>query len=185
MEALLPPPISTLRHYPHESRWASVYPRERIVAHERTAGGWHGRDHESHAGGLGTFEPLPGMQTVLVTMCSDAPALFNGTITTSSIARARCRVFAGAGAQDRALYLVPRALAFGHAAREGWRETLRAHGIELPRLIRGDWTAQSGYAAGRLWRTIRPVLPSMPPTTPWPTAAFAGSSRAEGVCPRT
>ena len=32
---------------------------------------------------------------------------------------------------------------------EGWRETLRAHGIELPRLIRGDWTAQSGYAAGQ------------------------------------
>ena len=32
---------------------------------------------------------------------------------------------------------------------EGWRETLRAHGIEPPRFIRGDWTAQSGYAAGQ------------------------------------
>ncbi len=32
---------------------------------------------------------------------------------------------------------------------EGWRETLRAHGIEPPRLVRGDWTAQSGYAAGQ------------------------------------
>ena len=33
---------------------------------------------------------------------------------------------------------------------EGWRETLRAHGIEPPQLVRGDWTAQSGYAAGQV-----------------------------------
>ena len=49
---------------------------------------------------FGTFEPLPGMQTVLVTMLEH-------------------RVLAGAGTQDRALYLVSRALAFGHAARGG------------------------------------------------------------------
>ena len=38
----------------------------------------------------------------------------------------------------------------GMRREEGWRETLRAHGIEPPRLVRGDWTAQSGYAAGQV-----------------------------------
>ena len=66
---------------------------------------------------FGTFEPLPGMQTVLVTML-EHPHELRGL----NAMRAQClapggRVFAGEGAQDCALYLMPRALAFGHAAR--------------------------------------------------------------------
>ncbi|MDX5565035.1 LacI family DNA-binding transcriptional regulator [Streptomyces sp. ID05-04B] len=32
---------------------------------------------------------------------------------------------------------------------EGWRTTLRAHGATVPPVIQGDWSAASGYAAGR------------------------------------
>ncbi|WP_394361344.1 LacI family DNA-binding transcriptional regulator [Amycolatopsis sp. SB7-3] len=31
----------------------------------------------------------------------------------------------------------------------GWRETLERHGAPIPPVIRGDWSARSGYAAGR------------------------------------
>ncbi|SDW28886.1 DNA-binding transcriptional regulator, LacI/PurR family [Amycolatopsis xylanica] len=31
----------------------------------------------------------------------------------------------------------------------GWRETLEAHGAKIPPVLRGDWSARSGYAAGR------------------------------------
>ncbi|KFU75630.1 DNA-binding transcriptional regulator, LacI/PurR family [Amycolatopsis lurida] len=31
----------------------------------------------------------------------------------------------------------------------GWRETLQRHGARIPPVIRGDWSARSGYAAGR------------------------------------
>ncbi len=56
--------------------WASLYPRERIVAHERTSGGWHGCDYEPHAGGLWNLRAAAQLQTVLVTMLDTA--LFNG-----------------------------------------------------------------------------------------------------------
>ena len=31
----------------------------------------------------------------------------------------------------------------------GWREALRAHGADEPPVVEGDWSAASGYAAGR------------------------------------
>lgn len=31
----------------------------------------------------------------------------------------------------------------------GWRQALQQHGIEPPQLIRGDWSAKSGYEAGQ------------------------------------
>jgi len=31
----------------------------------------------------------------------------------------------------------------------GWRETLERHGAEVPPVIRGDWSARSGYRAGQ------------------------------------
>jgi DNA-binding LacI/PurR family transcriptional regulator len=40
----------------------------------------------------------------------------------------------------------------GPAARareRGWRETLERHGAEVPPVIRGDWSARSGYRAGQ------------------------------------
>jgi DNA-binding LacI/PurR family transcriptional regulator len=47
--------------------------------------------------------------------------------------------------------------------RESWTATLAHHGRNAPELIRGDWTAASGYAAGRLIAddpTITAVLSS-------------------------
>ena len=32
---------------------------------------------------------------------------------------------------------------------EGWRAALAAHGRDEPRVVEGDWSAASGYAAGR------------------------------------
>ncbi|GGV57391.1 transcriptional regulator [Streptomyces massasporeus] len=32
---------------------------------------------------------------------------------------------------------------------EGWRSTLAAHGRTVPRVVEGDWSASSGYTAGR------------------------------------
>lgn len=32
--------------------------------------------------------------------------------------------------------------------RESWRQTLRAHGRDVPEALPGDWTAESGYRAG-------------------------------------
>jgi len=38
---------------------------------------------------------------------------------------------------------------FAAAERErGWRETLAAHGVAAPAVVRGDWSADAGYAAG-------------------------------------
>ncbi|WP_439379976.1 substrate-binding domain-containing protein [Amycolatopsis lexingtonensis] len=40
----------------------------------------------------------------------------------------------------------------GPAARareRGWRETLERHGAEVPPVVRGDWSARSGYRAGQ------------------------------------
>jgi DNA-binding LacI/PurR family transcriptional regulator len=35
------------------------------------------------------------------------------------------------------------------ARERGWRETLEAHDIETPTVVRGDWSPRSGYDAGR------------------------------------
>ncbi len=35
------------------------------------------------------------------------------------------------------------------ARERGWRETLEHHGAEVPPVVRGDWSARSGYRAGQ------------------------------------
>ncbi|MEV4147610.1 substrate-binding domain-containing protein [Amycolatopsis sp. NPDC049691] len=35
------------------------------------------------------------------------------------------------------------------ARERGWRETLELHGAEVPPVVRGDWSARSGYRAGQ------------------------------------
>ncbi|MFT4260724.1 LacI family DNA-binding transcriptional regulator [Microbacterium sp.] len=64
----------------------------------------------------------------------------------------------GAGAATRHLlershgtvhHLAGPAESFAAAERErGWREALAAAGVEAPEPVRGDWTAESGFAAG-------------------------------------
>ncbi len=39
----------------------------------------------------------------------------------------------------------------------GWRSALEEAGAEIPQVIRGDWSAQSGYDAGRLLVTVSDV----------------------------
>ncbi len=40
---------------------------------------------------------------------------------------------------------------------EGWRNTLKAAGAPIPALVRGDWTARSGYDLGRSLLQMREV----------------------------
>lgn len=64
---------------------------------------------------FGTFEPLPGMQTVLVTML-EHPLCSTVDNDQFDCSRQVVEYLLGR-TQDCALYLVSRALAFGHAAR--------------------------------------------------------------------
>jgi DNA-binding LacI/PurR family transcriptional regulator len=41
--------------------------------------------------------------------------------------------------------------------REGWMATLEAAGVDVPPLLTGDWSAQSGYELGRRLATVREV----------------------------
>lgn len=43
------------------------------------------------------------------------------------------------------------------ARERSWRETLESHGIEAPRVLRGDWSPRSGYDVGRVLATEREV----------------------------
>ena len=97
---------------------------------------------------FGTFEPLPGMQTVLVTML-EHPLCSTVDNDQFDCSRQVVEYLLEQGHKTVHFISCPERSLSGMQREEGWRETLRAHGIELPRLIRGDWTAQSGYAAGQ------------------------------------
>jgi len=48
---------------------------------------------------------------------------------------------------------------FAAAERErGWRQALRAAGVEVPSIVRGDWTAESGYSAGAALRNATAIF---------------------------
>ena len=97
---------------------------------------------------FGTFEPLRGMQTVLVTMLEHPLC---STVDNDQFDCSRQVVEYLLGRRHKTVHFIscPERSLSGMRREEGWRETLRAHGIEPPRLVRGDWTAQSGYAAGQ------------------------------------
>lgn len=133
---------------------------------------------------FGTFEPLPGMQTVLVTMlehplCSTVDndqfdcsrqvveyLLEQGTrpctLSRAPSARFRACVARRAGARHCARMVL---------SRRDSSVAIGRHRADMP--------------PARCLRTIRTAQPFMLPTMPWPTAAFAGSSRAGSTCPRT
>lgn len=98
---------------------------------------------------FGTFEPLPGMQTVLVTML-EHPLCSTVDNDQFDCSRQVVEYLLGQGHKTVHFISCPERSLSGMRREEGWRETLRAHGIELPQLVRGDWTAQSGYAAGQV-----------------------------------
>ncbi|MFI7299979.1 LacI family DNA-binding transcriptional regulator [Streptomyces sp. NPDC050121] len=97
-----------------------------------------------------------------VTLRVDVPVLVLGA---PSCVEAPMVLTAGDGADEMARAATEHLLALGHmtvhhlagplrwyAARdrlEGWRRTLTAHGRDVPQVVEGDWSAASGYAAGR------------------------------------
>ncbi|MFR7671081.1 MAG: hypothetical protein ACLU0O_10820 [Collinsella sp.] len=126
---------------------------------------------------LGTFEPLPGMQTVLVTML-EHPLCSTVDNDQFDCSRQVVEYLLEQGHKTVHFISCPeRSLSACGARKAGARHC--AHGIEPPRLIRGDWTAQSGYAAGQALADDPTCTAIYASTTPWPTAAFADSSRAE------
>lgn len=97
---------------------------------------------------FGTFEPLPGMQTVLVTML-EHPLCSTVDNDQFDCSRQVVEYLLERGHKTVHFISCPERSLSGMRREEGWRETLRARGIEPPQLVRGDWTAQSGYAAGQ------------------------------------
>ena len=133
---------------------------------------------------FGTFEPLPGMQTVLVTMLEHPLC---STVDNDQLDCSRQVVEYLLGQGHKTVHFIScpeRSLSGMQRERGGAR-----HCARMALSHRDSFVAIGRHGAGmlpvRLWRTIRPVRPFMLPTTPWPTAAFADSSRAESTCPRT
>ena len=133
---------------------------------------------------FGTFEPLPGMQTVLVTML-EHPLCSTVDNDQFDCSRQVVEYLLGRGHKTVHFISCPeRSLSGMRREKAGAR-----HCARMALSPRSSFVAIGRHRAGmlpvRLWRTIRPVRPFMLPTTPWPTAAFADSSRAESTCPRT
>ncbi len=98
-----------------------------------------------------------------VTLRADVPVLVLGA---PPLTTATTMLTAGDGADAMARTATGHLLDLGHetvhhlagpqlwfAARgrlEGWRATLTAHGRDVPPVVEGDWSAASGYRAGRL-----------------------------------
>ena len=133
---------------------------------------------------FGTFEPLPGMQTVLVTML-EHPLCSTIDSDQFDCSRQVVEYLLGQGHKTVHFISCPERSLSGMQREEGWRETLRAMVLSRRDLFVAIGWRRAAMLPVRLWQTIQPARPSMPPTTPWPTAAFAGSSRAESACPRT
>ncbi len=97
---------------------------------------------------FGTFEPLPGMSTVLVTML-EHPLCSTVDNDQFDCSRQLVEYLLGLGHRTVHFISCPERSLSGMQREAGWRETLVRHGVEPPQLIRGDWTAASGYAAGQ------------------------------------
>ncbi len=98
-------------------------------------------------GDFGTFQPLPGLETVLVTML-EHPACSTVDSDQAGCSRMVVEHLLERGHKTVHFISCPERSLSGMQREQGWKEALAAHGIEAPRLIRGDWTADSGFAAG-------------------------------------
>ena len=81
---------------------------------------------------FGTFEPLPGMQTVLVTML-EHPLCSTVDNDQFDCSRQVVEYLLERGHKTVHFISCPERSLSGMRREEGWRETLRAHGIEPPR----------------------------------------------------
>ncbi|WP_321973801.1 LacI family DNA-binding transcriptional regulator [Paratractidigestivibacter sp.] len=97
---------------------------------------------------FGSFKPLPGLETVLVTMLEHPTC---STVDNDQFAASRTIVEHLLARGHKTVHFIscPERSLSGMQREEGWCAALQGRGIEPPRLIRGDWTAKSGYAAGQ------------------------------------
>ena len=117
---------------------------------------------EQGVDGIVVSEPIDEGDEGSVSLSVDVPVLVLGAPGTFGGSRT---VVAGVGAESLAREATEHLLDLGHvtvhhlagpqrwfAARdriEGWRAALSARGREQPPVVEGDWSAASGYAAGR------------------------------------
>ena len=133
---------------------------------------------------FGTFEPLPGMQTVLVTML-EHPLCSTVDNDQFDCSRQVVEYLLERGHKTVHFISCPeRSLSGMRREKAGARHCARM-ALSHRDLSVAIGRRRADMPQVRPWRMIRPVRPFMLPTTPWPTAAFAGSSRAESACPRT
>ena len=133
---------------------------------------------------FGTFEPLPGMQTVLVTML-EHPLCSTVDNDQFDCSRQVVEYLLGRGHKTVHFISCPeRSLSGMRREKAGAR-----HCARMALSPRSSCAATGRHRAGmpqaRLWRMIRPARPFMPPTMPWHMAVSVGSSRAGSACPRT
>ena len=130
---------------------------------------------------FGTFEPLPGMQTVLVTMLEHPLC---STVDNDQFDCSRQVVEYLLGRGHKTVHFISCRFRACGVRKAGARHCARMA------LSHRSSCAVTGrrrvdMLPARCLRMIRPARPFMPPTTPWPTAASAGWSRAGSACPRT
>src|SRR5690606_23539245 len=78
----------------------------------------------------------------------DAPAYVSTVSSDHAAGAAAATAHLLRGPHANVHHLAGPADSFAAAERErGWRETLKNAGIEAPHVVRGDWSAESGYAA--------------------------------------
>jgi DNA-binding LacI/PurR family transcriptional regulator len=93
-------------------------------------------------------QPPAGLRLVVVDAPTDAGFTAVHSDHAGGAAAATARLLALG--HDTVHHLAGPADSFAAGERErGWRDTLIDAGIRPPRVVRGDWSADSGYAAGR------------------------------------
>lgn len=96
---------------------------------------------------VATFEPPAGMEVVVVTSAESA------TMSTIDEDQYGCAALVTSYFLERGHKTVhfvsgPQESLDSHFREQGWRDTLAKHEITPPPVIRGDWTADSGFDAG-------------------------------------
>ncbi|WP_337001844.1 MULTISPECIES: LacI family DNA-binding transcriptional regulator [unclassified Microbacterium] len=92
-------------------------------------------------------QPPPGLRLVVVDAPTDGPFASVHSDHRGGAAAATARLLALGN--ESVHHLAGPADSFAAAEREqGWREALAAAGVPRPEVVRGDWSADSGFAAG-------------------------------------
>ena len=97
-----------------------------------------------------TAQPAAGLRLVVVDGGrGDADSAFLSTVSSDHAGgAATATLHLLHGPHKTVHHLAGPADSFAATERErGWRETLQGAGVEAPQIVRGDWSAESGYAA--------------------------------------